>query len=104
METKIEVKLILEGPQNASVTQEQLVELNKELQKTAIAFLSATNMIVTSSETNIITKKPEVGTIVNFNGQLFQVVEVSLKDEKIKILQTESKEEKVVSYLDAVIV
>jgi hypothetical protein len=110
METKIEVKLILEGPQNASVTQEQLVELNKELQKTAITFLNATNMIVTSSETNIInqsntiSKKPDIGTIVNFNGQLFQVVEVSLKDEKIKILQTESKEEKIISYLDAVIV
>lgn len=106
METKIEVKLILTGPRNASITQEQLVELNKELQKTAISFLSATNLIVSSSETDIIStsKKPEIGTIVSFNGELFQVVEISLKDEKIKILHNETKEEKIISYLEAAII
>ena len=106
METKIEIKLILNGPKNASITQEQLVELNKELQKTATSFLSATNLIVSSSETNIITisKKPEIGNIVSFNGQLYQVVEVSLKDDKIKILHNESKEEKIISYLDMVVI
>jgi hypothetical protein len=109
-QTKIEITLHLTGPLNGSITQEQLLQLNKDLQKTAIQSLSASNMIISHSDTKIINQpnaiqsKPKVGSIVSFNGELFQVVEASLKNEKIKIMQNESKETKTVSYLDVMLV